>query len=692
MNAKLPISKIFFFVVLVCGIVMQAQAIPVQKLLVPNDPGGGLFGGNSLFASAVAISGNTALVGASVKALVAPATGSGAVYFFTRDPVTGIWSQLQKVVSSNTANGRFGSFVAMDGNTAVITDNPFGFGATASAYIYTRNPVSGIWAETQVIPGFTGAGLSLALYGDTLLIGVPASGTTAVPFSGTAVLYTRNPATGVWSLKQTLSASNAFASGKFGTSVVLSRNRAVIGSPTTDNLKTRSAYVFKRDPVTNVWAEQAILTPGDPSLWAFGNDSFGSAVSIFRNTIVVGARHGIGGATGLVSNAGAAYVFKFHRPNNQWIETHKLVASNGTGGAGFGAAVSILANRITVGAPTVNTAYNYSLLPSPLFPALVAGSGMGAMGAAATPTVEGSQTTSATGNAPGFSSHVTISDFVGPIKLFASLFGASPTEFSPSSDATVEETPSVNVGVTMTVDKASPSIGTPTTYTIVVTNHGPINASPKLIDTLPQLLTAGSVIATRSDGGACTVVGILGQVNCNLGVMVSGASITVTITGTGGTISGLLTNVATIQMSVPDRDPGDNEVQVTTTLRNPASSPASVAVNTSQNVYSPGDTMVARASTTAPATAGQLFDLYVAIRLYTGVLLYMQPNGQFLSTLNPVLSNWSGADIGMFPFFTLPITAGLPFGHYDWFIGLVQAGTLNLISLHQKGFDVEPGL
>jgi len=694
MNIKFTISRMLFFIILVCGLALQAHAIPVQKVLVPNDPGGGVFGGNSLFGNAVTASGSTALVGAPAKALAAPATGSGAVYFFTRDPVTGVWSQLQKVVSSNTTNDRFGSHVAMDGNTAVITDDPFGFGATASAYIYTRNPVSGMWAETQVIPGFTGVGLSLALYGDNLLIGVPVSGTAAVPSSGTAVLYTRNPVTGVWSLKQTLSASNAFASGKFGSSVALSRNRAVIGSPTTDNLKTRSAYVFELDPVTNVWAEKSILMPSDPSLWAFGNDQFGSAVSIFRDTVVVGASHAIGGATGLVSNAGAAYVYKFHRPTNQWIETHKLVASNGTGGAGLGTAVSILSNRITVGAPGMSTAYNYALLPSPQFPApaLIAGSAMAAMGASATPTVEDSKTTSSTGNAPRFGQVLGEDfNFLGPVgATFAALFGASPTEFSPPSDATVEETAGVDVGVTKAASPDPVNTGSTITYTVVVTNNGTTVASPKLTDTYPQSLTG--VAATRSDGGTCTVISVLGQVNCNLGAMAPGASITVTITATTGVTPGKITNKATIQMSDPDVTPNDNEAEVTSIVKNPANSSGSAAINLNGKYFSPGDTMVVRASTAAPATPGQLFDLYIAIRLYTGVLLYMQPNGQFSSTLSPVLSSWAGADIGTFPFFTLPITAGLPFGHYDWFIGLTQAATLNLISLHQKGFDIEPGL
>ncbi|MFC2014605.1 hypothetical protein ACFLUP_01270 [Chloroflexota bacterium] len=70
-------------------------------------------------------------------------------------------------------------------------------------------------------------------------------------------------------------------------------------------------------------------------------DGFGFDVSVFGDTMVVGARYEN-------NDTGAAYVYV--HGESGWVEQTKLTASDGEPGDGFGYAVSVSANNIVVGA------------------------------------------------------------------------------------------------------------------------------------------------------------------------------------------------------------------------------------------------------------------------------------------------------------------------------------------------------
>lgn len=82
-----------------------------QQILAASDGGSGDF-----FGDAVAVSGNTALVGAPLNP---KPTRQGAAYVFARSGTT--WSEQQKLTASNGASfDNFGISVAIDGDTAVV--------------------------------------------------------------------------------------------------------------------------------------------------------------------------------------------------------------------------------------------------------------------------------------------------------------------------------------------------------------------------------------------------------------------------------------------------------------------------------------------------------------------------------------------------------------------------------------------
>ena len=120
------------------------------------------------FGSAVAISGDTAAVGANVED-----TWRGAAYVFTRSD--GVWTGQQKLTASDAAaEARFGWSVALYGDTLAV--GAYSDQGRGAAYVFTR--AGGVWTEREKLTASDGAandrlGWSVALFGDTVAAGAP---------------------------------------------------------------------------------------------------------------------------------------------------------------------------------------------------------------------------------------------------------------------------------------------------------------------------------------------------------------------------------------------------------------------------------------------------------------------------------------------------------------------------------------
>jgi len=136
-----------------------------------------------------------------------------------------------------------------------------------------------------------------------------------------------------------LSALDGETSDFFGHAVALSGRTAVIGAWGDDDF-AGAAYVFDYQ-ADGDWVETEKLLPSDG---ASGQD-FGAAVAISGDVIAVGACHDDdnGGA------AGSVYVFESEGGTN-WVETQKLLASDGTSGDNLGCAIAISQDTMIVGA------------------------------------------------------------------------------------------------------------------------------------------------------------------------------------------------------------------------------------------------------------------------------------------------------------------------------------------------------
>jgi len=191
-------------------------------------------------------------------------------------------------------------------------------------------------------------GISMALSGDTALVGAWAHDVGANANQGSAYVFVRSGST--WSLQQKLTASDGATGDEFGFSVALSGDTALIGAPTVDigaNLNQGSVYVFVRSGST--WSQQSKLTASDGA----AGDWFGYQVALSSDTALVGATNDTIGAN---AYQGSAYVFT--RSGTTWSQQAKLTASDGAADDQFGNSVALSGDTALVGAADDNVGGN----------------------------------------------------------------------------------------------------------------------------------------------------------------------------------------------------------------------------------------------------------------------------------------------------------------------------------------------
>ena len=298
---------------------------------------------NDFFGYSVALSGNTAVIGAFRDDDDVKGVDSGSAYVFTHSGTN--WSQQAKLTAADgAANDTFGGKVALAGDTVVIGaifhdakgDN------SGSAYVFTRSGTT--WnqqvkltaADTTANDAF---GQSIALSGDTVAIGAPHDDDMGND-SGSVYVFTRSGST--WSQQAKLTAADGAEGDVFGISIALSGNTIVIGADLNDEkaLNAGAVYVFTRSG--NSWSQQAKLTAADGE----ETDIFGVRVALSGDTVLISARRDDDDVMGI--DAGSAYVFT--RTGTRWEQQVKLTASDGAADDRFGRSVALVGDTAVIGA------------------------------------------------------------------------------------------------------------------------------------------------------------------------------------------------------------------------------------------------------------------------------------------------------------------------------------------------------
>src|SRR5581483_11243356 len=296
------------------------------------------------FGNSVAISGNTAVVGAPGYEDFNGHSVMGAAYVFVKSGTD--WQSMVQTAKllpadgSNCSTCYFAYSVAISGNTIAVGSD--------SGEVHLYQSGSGTWTDATEIAtisnGMGGTdffGNQIALTGNTLVVGAPESGQS----QGTAYVFVQ-PASGWVSTSQpnaVLTASDGQADDLFAASVTIAGNSVLVGAPTKPYPQQYGAlYVFVR-PSTG-WksmTETAKLTAKTPSLGAL----LGWSLTSFGNAAIAGAPTGTD-----FPGPGAAYVFV--RPAGGWKNaSENAILSDGTHTVdSFGVSVSLSGNTLLVGA------------------------------------------------------------------------------------------------------------------------------------------------------------------------------------------------------------------------------------------------------------------------------------------------------------------------------------------------------
>lgn len=273
-----------------------ASWVEQQKITASDATTGDMFG------TAVGISGNYAIVGASGKN-----TTEGAAYIFGRSGTT--WTELAKL-DRPASSKYFGNSVAISGDTVIV-----GNYQVKEAYAFARSGAT--WPLQQKLVPKDGTEISsfgeaVAISGDTVIIGAGHYCNTGTTSKAAAYFFTRTGT--VWTEQQKIADPDPTNNDGFGSAVSLSGDWAIIGSGGYDKAKenTGTAYIYERSG--SAWTlRQQLKNPDD----AEGD--------LFGNNVALSGKHAVICSTYSGSYTGA--VFFYTRSDMGWIMEKKIAGS-----------------------------------------------------------------------------------------------------------------------------------------------------------------------------------------------------------------------------------------------------------------------------------------------------------------------------------------------------------------------------
>ncbi len=314
-------------------VVAQCQ---VQKLIASDTEQGDEFG------FSVSLSGTTALIGAWGDDDLF--VNSGAAYVYELQGTS--WVELQKLKALDASFGTaFGESVAVSGDWAVLgsyTDSPLGLNGAGSAYVFQKQ--GGLWVQKQKLIASDARfdanfGDAVAIDGPVICVGARQDGKLGY-LAGAAYVYELQGST--WVEVAALRASDFEPSALFGRAVDVSSTIVLIGASGEDNGAPRgsdygAAYVFERQG--NAWVETQKLVASDGAL----SDAFGFSVAASPDTLMVGSTN----HDSFVNNLGAVYAFE--KQGSLWVETQELAPLDPLTNQEFGASVTLDGDTAIIG-------------------------------------------------------------------------------------------------------------------------------------------------------------------------------------------------------------------------------------------------------------------------------------------------------------------------------------------------------
>ena len=294
------------------------------------------------FGAAMALLGDELFVGSpdEVAYFPTPADGLGAVQLWERDASAGAWSFLGSVTAADAEVGDgFGQAIGVSGDRMIVgAPKKDGRGA---AYVFERTG-SG-WVEVARLPaGDADAGdemgSAVAILGDVAFVGSPGRS------EGTGAVSVYELRGGTWSFARTLQGDGTNAGDRFGSSISVDGDGALVGAPGSlpamlpavpaPDLRAGSAHLFERSG--GAWEETARLSGSASS-------GFGWASVLRGDEAFVSAPFG---------NSGAGTVGHWTRDGSgAWSQADELTVEPSMGPQLLGLSLALAEEDVVAGAP-----------------------------------------------------------------------------------------------------------------------------------------------------------------------------------------------------------------------------------------------------------------------------------------------------------------------------------------------------
>lgn len=318
----------------------------------------------SYFGQALAMDGDTALVGAPSDPRPQDFIQGGAAYLYERNEGgPDAWGFVAELSDELQENWRwFGRSVALDGDLAAVSvmgaDNSVGTEDAGKVLIYSRDAG---WTQIAFVDDPFGAeddsfGWSLDLEGDTLVVGatIYTAGQTA-PNPGAVYIFRQDEGgPNAWGLVKKLQADVPLPSADFGYSLDLDGDTLAVGAahetlsgpglPTV--VEAGAVYIFERNEGgPDTWGQVAHLQPED----ATETQRFGASVVLNGEDLWVGipdADHGSSNDRGSVVRYG-----RNHGGPDAWGLVTTIEPDGAVSYDHFGTSLATLDDRLLASAP-----------------------------------------------------------------------------------------------------------------------------------------------------------------------------------------------------------------------------------------------------------------------------------------------------------------------------------------------------
>lgn len=267
------------------------------------------------------------------------------------------WIEQKVIAADGQVNDLFGFRVLVAGDLAFVSA-PAPIARPGAVYVFERN--GDLWEETQKISGTPPDGTppnwsdffgwSLALSGDTLVVGAPDVFSPMMGPVGGAYVFTRS-GDGAWEESQLLGAPVPATLDMFGGSSAFSGDALLVGA-WSRNAQQGAMYVFQRDGDTWAMTQEVTASDGTPG----DGHQFGSDIAADGDRVLVGAAGPDWTSTGEY-DPGAVYVFA--NDAGTLTEVQKLAPADSAPGDQFGFSVALDGTTAVVGAPAADANGNF---------------------------------------------------------------------------------------------------------------------------------------------------------------------------------------------------------------------------------------------------------------------------------------------------------------------------------------------